>query len=225
MLAGAGGVLAATGVAAGTEETGFTDDFERRRLSADWETYRSERGFSTGVVRQPADPNGQRALRVGATRGAAGVVGWTDGVAGWDGEWTLSGGFYTAAVRPTAAQTHALVCGFDPDDDDVGIGRRDDSPLRVAFGIATDDQTAALRIDGASVDRVERTARRSWEPDTVYRYEITHDGAGRYTCRLWTDGDPRPAAASAVSVGRRPPAEPRVAAIEIDTTGRVPLRV
>lgn len=258
------GIGAVSGAASESDDSeyAFADDFEDGTLSA-WETTLSEGDFSASVVDQPADPDGQKAMRVTETTGGGtgGFVGWSDGVEGWSGQWTFSGAFYTEAVPLNSRfQGHRMILGVDPanasafsvaettppanetndtvttgtetlppastptetnttatpgdDGGIVGAEGLDSEPLRIGFGFrdgSGDPNPFVIR--GDLIDEIRLVDPVEWTEDTLYNYEIHHDGNGNYTGRVWVASEERPPEPTAESVGQTPDSGPGVAGV------------
>jgi hypothetical protein len=204
-------------------EYAFVDNFEDGSIDNQpvWKDYLDEGNFSASVVDQPALSSGSKALRVVETTGGAtsGIIGWKSGVDGWDSEWTLSGRFYTEEVPlESRYQTHNIKAGIDNQDNigrlSVAVGFRDGAGNRKPF-----------EIGGDVISDVQTTTSVQWEEDTLYKYEISHDGNGVYTARLWTTQESRPDSPSAKSVGESLPAGSLSAGIGINGALDKPLHI
>lgn len=196
------------------ENADFYDGWEDGEYTTDpaWEVYQQEGDFDATVVDRPAPDGGEKALSVVETTGGgtSGVIGWADSVEGWDGSWTLSGLFYTAEVPlNTPFQGHALHPYYDP--------TTGESPLTVRLGFRDGNgNVRPFEIDGALVDTVESSHDPGWQEDTWYRYEVSHDGEGRYEGSLWPANGSRPAEPNAESVGAAPGSDARVGSIRVN---------
>lgn len=82
-----------------------------------------------------------------------------------------------------------------------------------------------FRILGDSINNVETTYSVNWSEDTWYHYEISHDGSGNYTGRLWEDGAGRPSTPQARSTGKAPNTDARIAAIDINGAHRASFNI
>jgi hypothetical protein len=210
--------LGATGTstafaASGDGSAAFYDDFEDGNYTSDpaWSIYVDEGNFHANVVDQPAPDGGTKALQIEEVTGGGtnGVIGWADPLGGWDGEWTLSGLYYSEDAPHAPFQTHDAYAYYDPGSGDAGI--------QVNFGITDGDgRITPFEIGGELVDSAESTHYPGWDANTWYHWEVSHDGNGRYTGRIWKDGEGRPAEPNAVSTGSAPGGDPRVAAYRIN---------
>lgn len=200
--------------ATAADEYTFYDDFEDGTLGTDpgWTVYAPEGDFSAGVVDRSSPDGGSKALNVTETTGGGtnGIVGWKEAYRGWDGEWTLRGLFYTEnAPLSTPFQGHRAGFYYDPD--------TSERPLMASLGFRDGDGNInPFAIGGELVDTVETTYDPGWQEDTWYWYEVSHDGNGTYTGRLWEDGTARPSEPNARSVGSAPGTEARVGTIEMN---------
>jgi hypothetical protein len=197
-----------------SNEYAFFDDFEDGDISSDpqWKTYLDEGNFSASVVDQPALPNGSKALRVVETTGGAtsGIIGWKNRLTGWNDEWTLSGAFYTENVPLNSRyQTHNVRIGKGSSDYLSSIvlhsGFRDGGGNSKPFGIA-----------GDLIDEVREVREMNWQEDTLYQYELSHDGNGVFTARIWTEEEERPESPDAKSVGDVPSEGPLSAGVAVN---------
>lgn len=196
--------------------TGFSDDFELDdSLSGfeQWEVVRAEGDFRWEWVERPSPDGGTRCLGISETTGGGtvGGVGWSTGRGGWRCPWTARGLFYTADVPlDRAYQTHDLRLATL----NVELGFVDESGSSVPFALT-----------GSAVEEVTERYDVTWAADTWYWYEVSHEGGGEYTGRLWTDGEDRPAEPDALSTGTRPPRGANTAALSINGAYGAPFRM
>ncbi len=204
------------------DDAAFYDDFEGSDTPlADWQVTRDEGTFDARVVDQPSPADQEKALSVTETVGGAtaGVINWADGVPGWDSEWTLSGLFRTTAVSTGVRfQAHAVRLYRTPTGDEGG--------LSVVLGFTQGDGSVReFQIRGDLVDEITESYDPGWQEGTWYNYEVSHDGDGKYTGRLWEVGESRPANPQAESQGAPPGTDARVAGILINGARSEPLEM
>lgn len=200
--------------AAPDDDFAFFDDFEDGDFTADpaWSVYLDEGNFSASVANRSVPGGGSKVLSLTETTGGgtSGILGWSSALGGWDGAWTLSGQFYTREVSVNVPfQAHQLLPVFDPDTGGSGLN------VKLGFSDGSNN-VVPFRITGSLVDSVEASHDPGWQEGQWYRYEVSHDGSGTYTGRLWEVGSGRPAEPNARSVGSAPGTDPRVAALKVN---------
>lgn len=190
-------------------EPKFYDDFEDGDYTSEpgWQIIRDVASLDVSVTDSSSPEGGSKALELSESPDSPhyGMVGWEDPRPGWDGEWTLSGSFNTGAAPLNRGFRHWINMGIAPDEGDflrVFLGVRDDASRFAIDGPLIEDRTADHDVD--------------WQAFTWYRYEVSHDGSGTYTGRIWTADEARPDATQAKSAGGVPAAEPRNVGIIAD---------
>lgn len=186
---GSGAALGAGATGVGSASTGTATpsgafarfyDFEDASSFADsrWTAYKTGGDANASLVTQD-EPDavdlaeGTRSLEFTETTGGgtAGIWGWQEGTTSWDGDWTLTGLFYTKNVDTSANwQGHRLVAAHPSDNSGgppikIGLGFRDGGGNVHEFQIGGD-----LFSD----DEIEQKAAVDWTEGTWYRYEVVH---------------------------------------------------
>ena len=204
----------------------FSDDFSDGDYTDNWEIYLDQGDFSAEVVAGEEEADGDNMqLSISETTGGGtrGVIGWTEEMEGWDQQWTLRGEFYTEEISTNVPfQQHSIYPAYRPADGSSGEDRS--LVLICGFSDGSND-IIPFRVDGDFIETIEKVYEFDWQEDTWYNYKLVHDGDGRYTAKLWTGTESESDEPDAISVGETPPAESRVAAIQVNGGRREPLQV
>lgn len=190
----------------------FFDSWEDGNYTQDppWTEYIVEGDGFGQVIDQAGIPTGdQKVLQVHESTGGGTryVIGWQDGIAGWDTEWRFQGLFYTEDVfLGDDFQNHRVYAYYDSGDT---------APLEVRLGFrAGDGSNRPLSIQGSLINTVDTTDDMDgWAVDTWYWYELLHTGGGNYEAFCWEDDTGKPTSPNATSTGVAPGGEARKGAI------------
>lgn len=173
-----------------------------------WSVYLQEGDAAFSVRSSESVPRGgPDLLHVHESRGGAAsdtsthaVIGWEQGLEGWDDAWTLSGLFKPTAVGldPTGEQYHDVLIA----DTDGFPGVVSPAPLKIGLGFEEGyEDHPSFRIYGPAIDRVISVHDVEWELETWYHWEVSHDGDGLYEGSAWADRHSKPATPWARSRG------------------------
>lgn len=119
-------------------------------------------------------------------------------ITGWDGEWTLDGQFYAAAVPG----------GEYADDGHVAVGLYESN-----VELLLNPRVELLFFDSEGGNREAETRESVLEEGHWYNYELHHDGTGTYEATRWRAGTD-PGSGLSVTADREPPnADERLALV------------
>jgi|GEM_PF-2523569 hypothetical protein len=170
----------------------FCDAFSDGDYSTKWTTRLDEGDFTASVTTTSTAPlGGENVLELSETTGGGtnGVLGWSETQSGWGEPWTMRGSFYTANIGEGAPFTsHRLLLYYD------GEGKAAPVMLRLGFRQG-DGSVVPFEFDGSRVtETTEYAPSDGWEREAWYDYEVSYDGSGALTGRLWQDagGEGRP---------------------------------